>query len=237
MALEGPYRDEWIESIHAENTALHEREVFEVVRKPRGAHLLSSRYIQGQADRRKTRLVVLGCGQRPGIDYSETFAPVAKAASIRILFALAQAHKLHIHQMDVDTAFLYAPLDEEIYMRAPVGMEGIPRDYCLRLKKSLYGLKQAPLNFNNHIDEFIRNMGFQRCVLDNCLYVMTLDYAKIVLALYVDDIILVGDDMELIEEIKTAFSSYFQMKDLGELQTYLGMRITRTEDALVVDQS
>jgi len=175
-ALEGPYKDEWMKSIQAKNAALYEREVFEVVRKPKGAHLLSSRYIHvikrklGQADRRKTRLVVLGCGQRPGIDFAKTFAPVAKAASIRILLALAQAYKLHIHQMDMDTAFFYAPLEEEIYMRPPVGME-------------------------------------------------------------------VGDDMELIEEIKTAFSSYFQMKDLGELQTYLGMRITRTEDALVVDQS
>ena len=109
-----------MESIQAENAALYERDVFEVVPKPKGAHLLSSRYIHvikrklGQTDRRKTRLVVLGCGQRPGIDFAETFAPVAKAASIRILFALAQAYKLHIHQMDVDTAFLYAPLEEDI---------------------------------------------------------------------------------------------------------------------------
>jgi hypothetical protein len=108
-------------------------------------------------------------------------------------------------------------------------MEGIPRDYCLRLKKSLYGLKQAPLNFKNYIDEFIRTMGFKRCSLDNCLYVMISDHAKIVLALYVDDIILVGDDMEVIKEIKTAFSSYFQMKDLGDLQTYLGIRMTRSK--------
>jgi hypothetical protein len=242
-ALAGSHRREWEESIDAENRALYDRQVFEVVRKPKGVHLLGSRYIHvikrklGEADRRKTRLVVLGCGQRRGIDYNETFAPVAKAASIRILFALAQVYKLHIHQMDVDTAFLYAPLEESIYMRPPVGMKGIPHDYCLRLKKSLYGLKQAPLNFNNHIDEFITDMGFKKCILDNCMYVMMLDTAKIVLALYVDDIILVGDDLTVIEDIKSEFKETFQMKDLGEMKNYLGMRITRSADSLVVDQT
>ena len=89
---------------------------------------MGSRYIHvikrklGAVDRRKTRLVVLGCSQRAGLDYGETFAPVAKASTIRILFALAQVYSLQIHQMDVETAFLYAPLKEVIYMKPPSGM-------------------------------------------------------------------------------------------------------------------
>jgi hypothetical protein len=129
-ALEGPHRREWQESMEAENEALNEREVFEVVRRPSGARMLRCRYIHHvkrllDGIKYKSRLVVLGCSQRFGIDYNETFAPVAKADTIRILFALSCAFNLHIHQMDVDTAFLYAPLKEDIYMIPPTGMEGI----------------------------------------------------------------------------------------------------------------
>jgi hypothetical protein len=227
----------------AENQSLYEREVFDIVEKPKGAHLLGSRYIHvikrklGAVDRRKTRLVVLGCSQRAGLDYGETFAPVAKASTIRILFALAQVYSLQIHQMDVETAFLYAPLKEVIYMKPPSGMKDVPKNHCLQLRKSLYGLKQAPTNFNQHIDEFIRNMGFVRCVLDNCLYVMMLDHAKIVLALYVDDIIILGDNLDVINDVKDSFKDSFQMKDLGVLTHYLGMRITREHNVLKVDQT
>jgi hypothetical protein len=143
-ALAGPHGREWKDSIHVENKAVKLRDVFRVVKRPKGAHLLSCKYIHvikrklGMINRRKSRLVVLGCGQRPSLDFSETFAPVAKANSIRILFAMAQVYRLHIHQMDVDTAFLYAPLQEDIYMRPPVGMSGIGEDECLKLNKSLY---------------------------------------------------------------------------------------------------
>ena len=161
------------------------------------------------------------------MDYGETFAPVAKASTIRILFALAQVYSLQIYQMDVETAFLYAPLKEVIYMKPLSGMKDVPKNHCLQLRKSLYDLKQAPTNFNQHIDEFIRNMGFVRCVLDNCLYVMMLDHAKIVLALYVDDIIILGDNLDVINDVKDSFKDSFQMKDLSVITHYLGMRITR----------
>ena len=241
-ALNGPWGQDWAASIEAENQALFDRDVFEVVDKPPGVHLLKSRYVHvikkklGKVDRRKSRLVALGCGQRAGMDFGETFAPVAKSTSIRLVFAFAQIFSLHMHQMDVDTAFLYAPLQEEIYMKPPIGMD-IPPGTCLKLKKSLYGLKQAPTNFNNYIDKFIREMGFSRCVLDNCLYVMDMKYTKLVLAIYVDDIVLVSKDLELITEVKDAFKENFQMKDLGELRNYLGMRITREDDTLKVDQT
>jgi hypothetical protein len=148
-ALEEPYSREWQESMDVENKALNEREVFEIVRRPHGARMLKCKYIRHvkrllDGVRFKSRLVVFRCGQRYGIDYNKTFTPVAKADSIRILFALCCAFSLHIHQMDVDTAFLYAPLEEDIYMVPPTGMVGIPRDHCLKMKKSLYGLKQAP---------------------------------------------------------------------------------------------
>ena len=169
-ALDSPHAEDWANSIYNENVSLMKREVFDVVDLPEGRKALKSRYLlklKKMAEGRmkfKARLVVLGCGQREGIDYLETFAPVAKGGTIRLLLALAQLLGLHVHQMDVDTAFLYAKLKEEIYMHPPEGMEGIPEGKVLKLRKSLYGLKQSPMNFNNTINEFIESMGFKRCV-------------------------------------------------------------------------
>jgi hypothetical protein len=235
-ALNGSHADEWQQSIQNENDSLRKRNVFTIVDLPAGRKALKAKYIlklKSMAEGRKkykARLVVLGCNQREGIDYLETFAPVAKGGTIRLLLALAQLLKLHVHQMDVDTAFLYAPLAEEIYMKAPEGMGGVLPGQALRLNKSLYGLKQAPMNFNNHIDEFIRSLGFKRCISDHCLYVMREGDDITLLVLYVDDIVIAGTNLQKINRIKERFSSQFAMKDLGELQSYLGMDIERDGD-------
>jgi hypothetical protein len=142
-ALEEPHSREWQESMEVENRALNDQDVFEVVRRPNGARVLKCQYIHHvkrllDGVRYTSRLVVLECSQRYGIDYNETFTPVAKADTIKILFALSCAYNLHIH---VDTAFLYAPMKEDLYMSPPTGLKGFPCDHCLKLKKSLYGLK------------------------------------------------------------------------------------------------
>jgi hypothetical protein len=232
-ALDGPHAEDWANSIYNENVSLMKREVFEVVDLPMGRKALKSRYLlklKRMAEGRmkfKARLVVLGCGQREGIDYLETFAPVAKGGTIRLLLALSQLLGLHIHQMDVDTAFLYAKLKEEIYMHPPEGMDGIPEGKVLKLLKSLYGLKQSPMNFNNTINEFIESMGFKRCVSDHCLYVRWNGKDIMLLVLYVDDIVIAGSDLAEVEMVKADFKKRFEMKDLGELRHYLGMTIER----------
>jgi hypothetical protein len=93
---------------------------------------------QGKVTKRKSRLVVQGFLQREGLDINETYAPVAKATTFRLMLALTQAYKLHLHQLDVDSAFLYADLDEEVFMTPPPGME-LEEGFCLKLLKSLYG--------------------------------------------------------------------------------------------------
>ena len=115
--------------------------------------LIKSRYVYkikrdctGKIVKRKSKLVALGYQKKEGVDYEETFAPVEKqTTTFRVMLALAQVHNFHIHQLDVDSAFLYAPLDEEVYMKPPLDME-LSRGKCLQLLKSLYGLKQAPRN-------------------------------------------------------------------------------------------
>ena len=114
--------------------------------------------------KRKSRLVVQGFLQREGVDFNETYAPVAKAATFRLMLALTKSMNLHLYQLDVDSAFPFAGLEEDVYMTPPPGMDISD----LKLLKSLYGLKQAPRNWNKNIVEQIKSLGFKQCVFDNC---------------------------------------------------------------------
>ena len=233
----------WRESMRAERGALDKRGCWEIVRKPFGVKLIRSRYVYklkkdwtGKVVKWKSRLVILGCNQVEGLDYGETFAPVAKATTFRLMVALAKVLKLHLHQLDVDSAFLYADLDEDIWMEPTPDMD-IESGYCLKLRKSLYGLKQAPRNWFQHIKEFIIGLGFKQTVLDNCLYVLKCDKEIFLLSLYVDDIIIAGSNLDSIQNLKKKFTESFDIKDLGELNHYLGMKITRTYESIKIDQS
>jgi len=178
----------------------------------------------------------MGYSQVEGVDYEETFAPVAKPTTFRTMLALAQIYKLKIHQLDVDSAFLYAPLEEDVYMKAPPDMKLKPGQ-CLHLLKSLYGLKQAPRNWHLHFVKFIKTLGFVQSTLDNCLFTMHKDGEMFLLTLYVDDILICASDLTLLDELKTAFTQNFDMKDLGEVNQYLGMHITRTEKTIRIGQT
>ena len=146
-------RDErWVQSMKDEVAALRNRGVWRVVPTPQGVRLIKSKYVYrvkkdwtGKVVKRKSRLVIQGFSQREGIDYDETFAPVAKVTTFRLMLALSKVLNLEIHQLDVDSAFLYADLEEDVYMKPPPGMD-LRSGYCLKLLKSLYGLKQAPRN-------------------------------------------------------------------------------------------
>ena len=233
----------WCESMSAERAALDKRGCWELVKIPPGVHLIKSRYVYklkkdwtGKVVKWKSRLVILGCNQLEGIDFNETFAPVAKGTTFRLMVALAHVMGLRLHQLDVDSAFLYADLEEEIFMKPTPDMD-IPHGYCLKLLKSLYGLKQAPRNWNLHIKEFILSLGFRQTILDNCLYVLNCDGELFLLSLYVDDIILAGANVTSLNNLKKLFTESFDIKDLGEVNHYLGMKITRSNEGIKIDQT
>jgi len=233
----------WRESMLAEVRALRNRGCWRVVPTPQGVRLIKSKYVYklkkdwlGNVTKRKSRLVVQGFLQREGIDYGETYAPVAKAATFRLMLALTKAKKLHLHQLDVDSAFPYADLEEATYMTPPPGMD-MDEGYCLKLLKSLYGLKQAPRNWHKLVVEHIKSMGFKQCVLDNCLFVKHIGTEMYLISLYVDDILIAGTNLEEVKRIKQQFTNHFEMKDMGELNYYLGMKITRTNDFIKLDQA
>lgn len=226
--------NDWKQAIGSELESLRKNETWELVPRPQGKNIVDCRWVfrikrdeAGNVDRYKARLVAKGYSQRKGFDYDETYAPVAKGATVRVLLAVANQMRYHIHQMDVKTAFLNGKLTEEIFMRQPEGLEPTDPGLVCRLKKSLYGLKQAPRSWNSEFHNFILQLGFQRSNTDSCLYWRRQGNEVVYLLLYVDDIILVSSRLDLIAEIKKKLSSKFEMTDIGEMKTFLGLKIDR----------
>ena len=146
---------------------------------PARGRVVSSKWVfkvkrqsDGSTERYKARLVARGFSQKPGIDYDETFAPVAKFQSIRLLLALAAMHDLELHQMDVKTAFLYGSLEELVFMEQPEGFER-GKGMVWQLNKALYGLKQSPRAWYKELDAALKSLGFTRTISDHSIYVRT----------------------------------------------------------------
>jgi hypothetical protein len=160
-----------------------------------------------------------------GIDYEETFAPVARYTSIRTINALAASMGWKLHQMDVKTAFLNDEIEEEVYIEQPEGFViHDEKTYVCRLKKALYGLKQAPRAWYEKIDGFLMSLGFGKGVVDPNLYYHIVGDECLILVLYVDDLFLTGSE-RLIVECKRALTSEFEMKDLGMMHYFLGLEV------------
>jgi hypothetical protein len=171
-------------------------------------------------------LVAKGYVQKHGIDYDETFAPVAKMTTVRVLLAIAAAKGWHLHQMDVKNAFLQGDLEKQVYMVQPPGFQSDTNSSALcRLKKSLYGLKQALRAWNTKITQQLRKMSFETSKADSSLFVRKTRLGPICILLYVDDLIIIGADRA---EISRELAASFNMKDLGDLHYFLVIEVIRT---------
>ncbi|XP_060182496.1 wall-associated receptor kinase 5-like [Lycium barbarum] len=205
--------------------ALQNKWVYRIKEEPNG----SKRY--------KARLVAKGFQQKEGIDYTEIFSPVVKMVTIRTVLGLVAKENLHLQQMDVKTAFLHGDLDEEIYMRQPEGfkVKGKENLVC-KLQKSLYGLKQAPRQWYLKFDSFMKKADFSRCEADHCCYFKKFEDSYMILLLYVDDMLIVGANLQEIDRLKKGLSEEFAMKDLGAAKQILGMRIDRSKEGIKLSQ-
>ena len=183
----------------------------------------------GSVERFKARLVAKGYAQKPGIDFSETFAPVVRLNTLRSLLAYAVQNKMLIHQMDVNTAFSNGHLKDEVYMEQPPGYvsEG-QEDLVCYLQRSLYGLKQAARCWNTTFCEYLRELGFTQLQSDCCVFKM--NEPLILIALYVDDIILIADNDDVMNKIKKDLMPRFSMKDMGPLHHILGSSCIQDTD-------
>ena len=176
-----------------------------------------------RSHRHTARLVAKGYSQVGGLDYNETFAPVAKFPTIRALLSMAATQEMELQQMDVKTAFLNGSVDEEIYMDQPEGFvkPGEAHLVC-KLQKSLYGLKQAPRAWNKVMDQFLKDLNFKQSTADNCLYSLEQGENILYLLIYVDDLILATKHMDLLETIKQELWKRFKMTDMGDLTLFSG---------------
>ena len=238
-AVTGKNAKEWSAAIEKEIKSLEDNKTWEVCEKPDNKTLVGCKWVfklkspqeEGGEIRFKARVVAKGYSQKQGIDYHETFAPVIKYQSLRMLLAVATQEDWHIHQMDVETAFLNGDLDEEIWMEMPEGYkqeEGKQR-MALRLKKSLYGLKQSPRCWNAKIHDFLTQEGFSRMATDSAVYTRGTAGWQVVLGIYVDDLLIMGKNLEAVKAIKGKLSSRFKMVDFGEVSKILGINIRRNK--------
>ena len=223
--------DQWLRAVNEELKSMETNGVWTLTACPDGVRKLKSKWVfrikedeNGQAVRCKARLVAKGYQQRAGIDYEETYAPVAKLPTVRTVLAVGVQYGFHFHQMDVKTAFLHGKLKEEIYMAVPEGVDARPGTVC-RLMKSLYGLKQSPRFWNDRFNQQIVKMGFERSRHDYCLYVKCTEDDELYIILYVDDLLIVGRKIESISELKKKLSRTFSMTDCGEARYFLGIKL------------
>ncbi|GJR29105.1 zinc finger, CCHC-type containing protein [Tanacetum coccineum] len=236
----------WKEAIDDEIGSIMENNTWVLSDLPPGCKSLGCKWIfkrkmkvDGTIDKFKARLVIQGFRQKEGIDYFDTYAPVARITTIRLLLALAAIHNLVIHQMDVKTAFLNGDLDEELYMKQPEGfvMPGNEHKVC-KLVKSLYGLKQAPKQWHQKFDEVVLSSGFYLNQSDKCVYSKFDNSGKgVIICLYVDDMLIFGTDQNQVDKTKKFLSSRFSMKDMGEADVILGIKIKRENKGIVITQS
>ena len=166
------------------------------------------------------------------MDFDETYSPVARLTSLRIVFAIAAQLWLRVHQMDVDTAFLNAELTEDIYIKPPEGFPLPPGMNCFKLKRALYGLKQSPREWYNNIDTFLQKVGFKRLKSEACLYVRTdvFEETICIIALYVDDLLIAGSTLDTINQVKLELKEKYEMKDLGRAHHLLGCEVNHDEE-------
>ena len=243
-ALGGDQAEKWAAAMDSELESLWKNGVYIEVSRPHGKKVIGSKWVlriktdaAGNIDKYKARVVAKGYRQMEGVDYDETFAPTVRFESIRALIAMGVAEGWSFDQMDVSTAFLYADLEEETFVEIPEGVTGV-EGMVWRLLKCLYGLKQSPRMWNLTIDKVLEEIGFVRFKTDHGVYVFGEGDARVFIALYVDDLLMLWKKREALDSVKKRLQERFEMKDLGTATFLLGIELRRqgAGDLLLVQQ-
>lgn len=241
-AMNLPEANEWRKAMDEEIQSLEAHGTWELVSRPENRNVISSKWVfklkrdaNGNPIRYKARLVARGFSQKHGIDYFETFSPTIRFSSFRLLLALAVKNDWSIEHVDIKTAFLNGKLEEEVYIEQPEGYS-VGSEVC-RLKKAIYGLKQAARSWYKTIEPALLAMGFKKSINEPCIFYKNWENQLVIVTVYVDDLLIFSTCKELTEEVRAALGKKFEVHSLGPLRSYLGIRFTRTEDALQLDQT
>ncbi|KAL1223093.1 Retrovirus-related Pol polyprotein from transposon TNT 1-94 [Cardamine amara subsp. amara] len=238
----------WKEAINVELNSLRKRNVFgPIIRTPFDIKPVGHKWVfvrkkneHGEIVRHKARLVAQGFSQRPGIDYEETYSPVVDTTTFRFLISLAIRENLDLRLMDVVTAYLYGPLDNEIYMKVPEGIELTDKEssreqHCIKLNKSLYGLKQSGRMWYNRLSEYLVKEGYKNNPISPCIFIKKFDKGFVIIAVYVDDLNILGTSGEISQTVEY-LKKEFEMKDLGKTRFCLGLQLEYINNRILVHQ-
>ena len=225
----------WIAAMQEELMMIEKNETWLLVDRPSHKKVIGVKWIfktklnaDGSINKHKARLVAKGYSQEPGTDFTDTFAPVSRLDTIKLVLAVAAQCGWLIYQLDVKSAFLNGVLKEEIYVEQPDGFEKeINANKVYVLKKALYGLKQAPRAWYSRLDEYLLSMGFERSINEVTLYVKNTNKHILIISVYVDDLLIAGNKEELVTEFKNNMKEMFEMNELGLLTYFLGMEINQ----------
>jgi hypothetical protein len=238
-------RKKWREAIRKEIREMINKGVWRMVDRnkvPSGRKLIGNKWVFKVKKNGvyRARLVALGYSQVPGVDYTENFAPVINDITLRTLLVLMKVKNYSSRVIDVETAFLYGNLEEEIYMRIPSGLEDcvdeIPLNACLLLERSLYGLVQAARQWWKKIVGYLtKELNFKLSPVDPCLLYRKNSYGTVYLCLYVDDVLCVGDKRAIDEAIKDIKLRY-TIKEIGTLKEYVGCTVMVRDEGVHVVQ-
>ncbi|GJS32479.1 putative RNA-directed DNA polymerase [Tanacetum coccineum] len=233
----------WREAMQKEVKALEKNGTWTLEYLPEGKRAIDSKWVykikfkpNGEVEKYKARLVAKGFNQMEGVDYHDTFAPVAKLVTVRTLLAIAVKRDWIIHQLDVNNAFLHGDLDEEVYMKIPQGFSNDNETRVCRLRKSLYGLKQASRNWYHKFTTFLRSLNFRQSKADHSLFIYEAGSTMVVVLIYVDDVIITENNLIKIQETKKQLDDEFSIKDLSPLKYFLRIEVAKTRDGLVLSQ-
>ncbi|KAK0603909.1 hypothetical protein LWI29_010028 [Acer saccharum] len=241
QALKDP---QWRQAMSEECNALIKNGTWELVRSTPSINVIGCKWIfrikrnsDGTVDRYKARLVAKGFNQRPGVDYFETFSPVIKPTTVRLVLSIATSQGWSLRQLDVNNAFLQGHLSEEVYMAQPPGFvdSDHPTHVC-KLNKAIYGLKQAPRAWYHELRQFLIVYGFKNSYADTSLFVFQTGGILLYLLIYVDDIILTGNSATHVNQFVDTLAHKFSLKDLGPLSYFLGVEVVPHKQGILLSQ-
>ncbi|CAD7002894.1 unnamed protein product [Ceratitis capitata] len=234
-AISSEHVSYWQAAMEAEYDALVANSTWTVTDLPKGEQAIGCKWVYtvkrdktGSVERYKARLVAKGCAQRFGVNYTETFSPVCRYETIRLVLALSVQLKLYLHQMDVCTAYLNSELKDVVYMKQPEGYaDRASSGKVLRLNKAIYGLKQAGREWNSMLNGALCEIGFSQCQNEPCLYKQDIKGSLCLILIYVDDLLIACQKKSDLMQVKSMISTKFECVDKGPLQMFLGMQIQR----------
>jgi len=235
--------DHWRDAMSAEISALEANKTWVVCDLPPHKHPIGCKWVykikhmaDGSIERYKARLVAKGYTQCEGLDYHDTFSPVAKMTTVKCFLALAAAKNWFLHQLDVNNAFLHGDLHEEVYMKMPPGFGVKGESKVCRLTKSLYDLKQASRQWFSKLSSTLIDLGFVQSKANYSLFTRVQGSSFIALLIYVDDVAIASNDSDAISSFITMLNDKFKLKDLCSLKYFLGLEIARSSSGISVSQ-